>query len=55
MQQFFRLALPLGLRAARALDVGTGAIVAAIEKQHARPHVDGRLLGPTKVVIEPLQ
>ena len=55
MQQFFRFALPLRLRASRALDVRTRAIVAPVEKQHARPHVDGRLVGTGKVVIEPLE
>ena len=55
MQQLFRLALPLGLRAARPLDVGARAIVAAVEKQHARPDVDGRLVVAGEVMIEPLQ
>ena len=44
LQQLFGFALPLGQRAAGALDVGARARVAAIEKQRARPDVDGLLV-----------
>ena len=49
----FGFALPLGLRAAGAVDVGPGAIVGAIEEQHARPDVD-RLVEPAgEILVEP--
>ena len=41
-----------GLRAARAIDVGARPIVRAIQKQHARPQVDGGVEFAGKVVIE---
>jgi hypothetical protein len=37
MQQRFGLTLSLGLGAAGTFDVGTGAVVMPIEKQHPRP------------------
>ena len=46
------LALPLGLRAARPLDVGARAIVMPIEKQHARPEVDGLFVVAGEVLVE---
>ena len=52
LQQLFRFALPLGQRAARALDVGAGARVAAIEKQRARPDVDRLLVLRGEVMVE---
>src|SRR5439155_15039906 len=52
LQQLLRLALPLGERAARALDVGARPRVAAIEKQRAGPHVDGLFVLRREVVIE---
>ena len=52
LQQLFGLALPLGQRAARALDVGARARVAAIEKQRARPDVDRVLVAGGEVVVE---
>ena len=52
LQQLFGLALPLGQRAARALDVGARARVAAVEEQRARPDVDGVLVVGGEVVIE---
>ena len=45
-------ALLLGLRAARAIDVGARPIVVAIEEQHARPEVDGRFELAGEIVIE---
>ena len=52
MHERFRNALLLGLRAAGAIDVGARAIVIAIEKQHARPEVDGRFELVREIVIE---
>src|SRR5258706_16127409 len=52
MQQFLRLALPLGNRASRALDVGPGAVVVALEKDDARPDVDGLFVVSGEVMIE---
>ena len=52
VQQLFRLALLLGHRAARALDVRAGARVVAIEKQRARPDVDGLRVVGGEVMIE---
>ncbi len=46
MQDGFGLALPLGLRAPCALDVGAGPIVMAIEEEHARPQIDRVLVWP---------
>ena len=53
MDERFGHALLLGLRAARAIDVGAGAIVIAIEEQHARPEIDGRFELAGEIVIEP--
>ena len=53
VDQGFGLALPLGLRAPRALDVGASAIVMAIEEQDARPEIDGGVELAGEVVIEP--
>ena len=52
LQQLFGLALPLGQRAARPLDVGARAGMAAVEEQRARPDVDGELVLGGEVVIE---
>jgi hypothetical protein len=52
MQQFLRLALPLGDRASRALDVRAGTVVIALEKHHARPDVDRVLVFSREVMIE---
>ena len=52
LEQFFRLALALGERAARAFDIGAGTRVAAIEKQRPRPDIDGRLVLRGEIVIE---
>ena len=52
VQQFLGLPLPLGQRAARPLDVRARAGMAAIEKQRARPDVDGVLVLRGEVVIE---
>jgi len=41
--------------AARALDVGTRPRVAAIEKEDARPDVDGQLVFAGEVVIQPAE
>jgi len=55
LQQLFRLALPLGERAARPLDVGTRPGMAPVEEQRARPHVDGELVAGGEVVIEAIE
>ena len=52
VDQRLGLALPLGLRAARALDVGASAIVMAVEEQDPRPEIDRRVELAGEVVIE---
>ena len=52
VQQLLGLALPLGQRAARPLDVGARARMAAIEEQRARPDVDRLFVLGGEVVIE---
>ena len=52
VQQLFRLALLLGHRAAGALDVRARPRVIAIEKQRARPDVDGLCVVGREVLIE---
>src|SRR6185436_15232986 len=52
MQQLVRLALALGLRAARTIDVRAGTRVAAIEKQDARPDVNGLFVIAGEVSIQ---
>ena len=49
----FGLALTLGLRAPHAVDVGAGAVVGAIEEEHARPDVDRVIHPPGEVLVEP--
>ena len=53
LDQLLPLALALGDRAARALDVGAGAGVAAVEEQDARPDVDRELVLAGEIVVEP--
>ena len=50
--QLLGLALSLGQRTARALDIGARTSVAAFEKRHAGPDVDGLLVVAAEVVIE---
>src|SRR5690242_14350135 len=52
LQQLFTLALPLGDRTARPLDVGACTRVTAIQKQDARPNTDCQLVLSAEVVIE---
>ena len=52
MQQLVGMPLPFGQRAARALDVGAGPGMPAVEEQHAGPDVHGLLVAPGEVVIE---
>ena len=52
LQQLLRLALPFGLGAAGALDVGARAVVMALEKDDARPDVDGLFVLRGEIVIE---
>jgi hypothetical protein len=53
MKDGLRLPLQLGLRAARAVDIRTRAIVVPIEEQHARPEVDGLFVLTEEVLVEP--
>ena len=46
------LALTLGLRAPRPIDVGAGAVVGAVEEQHTRPDVDGVVHASREVLVE---
>ena len=55
MQQLFALPLPLGQRAPRAIDVGAGPRMAAVEKEDARPDVDRVLVTAGEVVVEPVR
>jgi hypothetical protein len=52
LQQLLGLALAFGERAARPLDVGTCACMAAVEKQGARPDVDRELVVGGEVMVE---
>jgi hypothetical protein len=52
MDQRFGRALLLCLRAARAIDIGAGSIMIAIEEEHARPKVDGGFEFAREVVVE---
>ena len=52
LQQFLGLPLPLGERAARPIDVRARAGVAAVEKQRARPDVDGEFVVGGEVMVE---
>ena len=52
MQRGFGLALPLGLRAPRPLDVRTCTIVLPIEKQHAGPEIDRVFVALGEVFVE---
>ena len=53
MKDRLRLPLQLGLRAARAIDIRTRAIVVPIEEQHARPEVDRLFVLTEEVLVEP--
>ncbi len=52
MRQLFGFALPLGEGAPRPIDVRARTGVAAIEKQHAAPHVDRRFVLRREIVIQ---
>ena len=52
LEQLLGFAQPLGRRAARAIDVGAGPRVAAIQKERARPHVDRLFVLGGEVVIQ---
>jgi hypothetical protein len=52
LNQLLGLALVLGERAARPLDVGTRAGVATVEEEHARPHADRAIVFAGKIVIQ---
>ena len=53
MEQFFGLAMALGQRTARPLDVGAGTVVVTFEKHHARPDADRVFVVSGEIVIEP--
>ena len=55
MQQFFGLALPFGLGAPRALDVGARPRVPSIEKEDAGPDMNGSVVIAAEIVVEPVQ
>ena len=55
MQQLVALALLLGQRVARALDIGTRAPVAAFEKRDPRPDVDRLFVVTAEILIETRQ
>ena len=44
--------MPLGDRAARALDVRAGPRVAAVQEQDTRPHADRQLVLTVEIMIE---
>lgn len=48
-----RDSLLLGLSASGPIDIGARSIVGAIEKEHARPQVDGGIELTREIVIEP--
>src|SRR5262249_42477265 len=52
VDELLSLALTLGDRAARALDVGAGAGVAAVEEEHPGPDIDRQLVLTREIVIE---
>jgi hypothetical protein len=54
LQEFVGLALTLGERRPRAVDVRPGPRMRAIEEQHARPDVNGFFVFAREVLIEPL-
>jgi hypothetical protein len=55
MQQLFRLALLLGERVARPLDVRTGAAMPPFVEGDSRPDVDGLFVMANEVLIEARQ
>lgn len=55
VDELFPLALTLRNRAARALDVGTRARMAAIQKQDPGPYVDRAFVVPCEIVVQPAQ
>ena len=52
MKNRFRLTQSLGLRTARTLDVRARAAMMAIEKQNARPQIDGLFVLVGEVLIK---
>ena len=53
MQHRLRLPLQLGLRTARAIDIGPRAIVMPIEEQDARPEIDRLFVLAEEILVEP--
>jgi hypothetical protein len=52
MHEGFRLALPFGLSAAGAVDIGAGAVVGAVEEQDAGPDVHRVVHASGEVLVE---
>ena len=52
LQQLFGFTLPLGEGAACPVDVGARPRMAAVEKERARPDIDGELVAAGEVVVE---
>ena len=52
MQNLVRTTLALGERRTRAVDIGAGPGVGAIEKEDARPEVNGFLIPALEVLLE---
>jgi hypothetical protein len=52
VHQGLRFALPLGLGASRALDVGPSTIVMPVKKEDPRPEVDGGFEVAREIVVE---
>jgi hypothetical protein len=53
MEQLLRFTLTFGQRAPGALDVGTGAVMVALEEHDSRPDADRVLVMTREIVIEP--
>lgn len=52
LQHFFAAPLPLAERGPRAVDVGSGAGVSAIEEEDPGPEMDGVFVAAAEVAIE---
>src|SRR4029078_4612458 len=52
LQQLFPFTMPFGDGAAGAVAIRTGACVAAIEEQDARPDTDGELVLTVEIMVE---
>jgi hypothetical protein len=52
IEELFRFAVTLRERAPRPLDVRASAIVSALQKDHARPHIDGLVVVSREIVVK---